>query len=125
MRWLITNRNQDKNNNGFGGNFSSLTFWTFDPSTAKPGDKIANLSSWMKCTASEFRKSLADVAAKFPDPLTTPPESQKHVTLFIHGYDNNWLEAVNRYDTIATQLFDGPASLGELVSFDWPSKGSV
>jgi esterase/lipase superfamily enzyme len=125
MRWLITNRNQDKNNNGFGCNFSSLTFWTFDPSAAKPGDNIANLSSWTKCTPVEFRKALVEVAGKFPDPITTPPENQKHVTLFIHGYDNDWLQAVGRYDTIAKQLFDGPNSLGELISFDWPSKGSL
>lgn len=30
-----------------------------------------------------------------------------------------------RYDTIAEQLFDGPDSLGKLISFDWPSKGSL
>ncbi len=125
MRWLITNRNQDKKNNGFGTAFSSLTYWTYDPATAKPGDNMTQLSSWTKCTPIEFRNALVAVAAKFPDPITTPPEQQKHVTLFIHGYDNDWLQAVGRYDTIAKQLFDGPASLGEIISFDWPSKGSL
>lgn len=123
MRWLITNRNQDKKNDGFGSDFSSLTYWTFDP--ADPGAGITHLSAWTRCTPVEFRNSLVAVADKFPDPLTTLPENQKHLTLFIHGYDNNWLEAVNRYDTIAKQLFDGPTSLGELISFDWPSKGSL
>jgi esterase/lipase superfamily enzyme len=123
MRWLITNRNQDKKNDGFGTDFSSLTYWTFDP--AKPGAGITHLSAWTKCTAIEFRNALVAVANKFPDPLTTLPENQKHLTLFIHGYDNNWIEGANRYDTIAKQLFDGPTSLGELISFDWPSKGSL
>jgi len=61
---------------------------------------------------------------RFPIP-SRPLESQKHLTLFIHGYDNDWLQAMERYDTIAKQLFDGPNSLGELISFDWPSKGSL
>jgi esterase/lipase superfamily enzyme len=53
------------------------------------------------------------------------PENQKHLTLFIHGHDDDWIQTVGRYDAIATQLFDGTASLGELSCFDWPSKGSL
>src|ERR1700687_2298537 len=105
MRWLITNRNQDKKNDSFGTDFSSFTFWSLDP-TANPGKDIAKLSSWTKCTPIEFRNALVDVGGKFPDPVTPPPENQKHVTLFIHGYDNDWNQAVGRYDTIAKQLFD-------------------
>jgi esterase/lipase superfamily enzyme len=29
------------------------------------------------------------------------------------------------YGNVASRLFDGPDSLGELVSFDWPSKGAL
>ena len=122
MRWLITNRNQD-GADGFGTGFADLTYWTYDP-VAKPGN-IALRSSWTPRTSDEFRAALVTVAGTFPDTVNTPTETQKHVTLFIHGYNNNWLESVTRYDAIATQLFDGPGSLGELISFDWPSKGSL
>jgi len=122
MRWLITNRNQD-NADGFGADFAPLTFWTYDPAS-KTGN-IELRSNWTLRTSDEFRDALVNAARAFPDPITTPTESQKHVTLFIHGYNNNWSEAVHRYDDMATQLFDGPNSLGELISFDWPSKGSL
>ncbi len=124
MRWLITNRNQDTDNDGFGCNFAPLTYWTFDRA-AKPGADITLRSSWTRRTLKQFRDDLVSAARTFPDPLKTPTEKQKHVTLFIHGYDNDWKQAVGRYNTVATQLFDGPTSLGELVSFDWPSKGSL
>jgi esterase/lipase superfamily enzyme len=121
MRWLITNRNQD-DADGFGTAFDSLTYWTFDP--AAQGN-IELRSAWTQRTSDQFRNALVAAAQAFPDPIVTPTEGQKHITLFIHGYNNNWSEAVHRYDDIARQLFDGPQSLGELVSFDWPSKGSL
>jgi esterase/lipase superfamily enzyme len=124
MRWLITNRNMDTDRDSFGGDLASLTFWTFDP-TANPTKSVTQLSSWTQRTSDEFRAALVAAAGTFPNPVTTPTESQKHLTLFIHGYDNDWLQAMERYDTIAKQLFDGPNSLGELISFDWPSKGSL
>jgi esterase/lipase superfamily enzyme len=122
MRWLITNRNQD-NADGFGTDFAPLTFWTLDPAAGQPN--ILLRSAWTERTSDQFRAALVAVAQGFPDPVTTPTESQKHITLFIHGYNNNWSGAVSRYDNIATKLFDGPNSLGELISFDWPSKGSL
>lgn len=122
MRWLITNRNQE--DNGFGCDLDTLTFWTFDPAV-QPVAEIALRSSWKQCSLDEFRTALVNAANSFPSPVTTPSQKQKHVTLFIHGYNNNWTEAIRRYNDIATQLFDGPDSLGEIISFDWPSKGSL
>jgi esterase/lipase superfamily enzyme len=123
MRWLITNRNQE-GNDGFGATLAPLTFWTFDP-TAAPAKNITLRSSWTSRSLDEFKAALIAAASTFPNPLTTLPENQKHLTLFIHGYDDNFVTTISRYDTIASQLFDGPASLGELVCFDWPSKGSL
>jgi esterase/lipase superfamily enzyme len=121
MRWLITNRNQQKDI--FGSDLDELTFWTFD--TTQKNKDIAKRSSWTKRDLEEFKTALVKITGKFPRPVDTAPEKQKHLTLFIHGYDNTWPAAVRRYDTIAKQLFDGPDSLGELISFDWPSKGSL
>jgi esterase/lipase superfamily enzyme len=122
MRWLITNRNQQKD--GFGGEISDLTFWTCDRA-ADPKAKIDDVNSWKKRTLKQFKTELAAQADKFPHPMGTPPEQQKHLTLFVHGYDNAWAAVMQRYETIAKQLFDGANSLGELVCFDWPSKGSL
>ena len=122
MRWLITNRNQD-DNNGFGGNFAKLTYWIYNP--AAGSTDITLRSNWQQRTPTQFRTALIAAAQAFPDPIATPTEKQKHVTLFIHGYNNSWQEAVHTYDNIAHELFDGPDSMGELISFDWPSKGSL
>jgi len=122
MRWLITNRNQE--DDGFGGELDDLTFWTLDPAQ-KPNADIASRASWTNRSMDQFKNDLVRVASNFPHPLETPPEHQKHLTLFIHGYYTKWQDTVVRYDAIAKQLFDGPDSLGELIAFDWPSKGSL
>jgi esterase/lipase superfamily enzyme len=44
---------------------------------------------------------------------------------FIHGYNVTWTGAMHTYENVASRLFDGPDSLGELISFDWPSKGAL
>jgi esterase/lipase superfamily enzyme len=54
-----------------------------------------------------------------------PPEKQKHVSIFVHGFDTNWVSAVQRYGKIVDQLFSGETSLGECILFTWPSKGSL
>jgi len=123
MRWLITNRKQS-DDDGFGGDLDSLTFWTLDPA-GKPGAKIDARSSWTQRTADEFKAMLIAVAGTFPRPTDTLPENQKHLTLLIHGYDTAWSAAVQRYDIICKQMYDDANSLGELISFDWPSKGSL
>jgi esterase/lipase superfamily enzyme len=132
MRWLITNRNQvtvkdssGKDELSFGSELDDLSYWTLDPA-AKPNADITDRSNWTEQDdVTAFRDALVAAADKFPDPLTTLPENQKHLTLFIHGYDDDFDATIQRYDTIAGTLFDGPNSLGELVCFDWPSKGSL
>ncbi|HVM91437.1 MAG TPA: alpha/beta hydrolase [Terriglobales bacterium] len=121
MRWLITNRLRE--GGVFGGKLGTLSFWIPDPDAKNA--KIDQPSYWKSCGVDDFKAGLVSQANKFPDPVTTPPEDQKHLTLFVHGYDNLWPQVMQRYDTIAQQLFDGPNSMGELVCFDWPSKGSV
>ena len=50
-------------------------------------------------------------------------EREKHVTLFIHGYNTTWQEAVRRYRQICSALYSGRSSLGLCVLFTWPSDG--
>ncbi|HWG19357.1 MAG TPA: alpha/beta hydrolase [Terracidiphilus sp.] len=123
MRWLITNRNQDSAD-GFGCDLASLTYWTADPA-ATPGIDLTKRSAWTAVTAQQFQDALVAVASSFPSALNTSTADQRHVSVFVHGYNNNFIESTQRYQDIAATLFDGPEGLGELVSFDWPSKGSL
>lgn len=122
MRWLITDRNLD-DNDGFGCDLDTVTYWTADPT--KPGIDLTKRSAWTLMTAKEFQDALVAIASKFPPVLNTSTADQKHVCLFVHGYNNNFAESAQRYGTIASTLFDGQSGLGELISFDWPSKGSL
>ena len=119
MRWLITNRNIEPT--GFGTDQDQLTYWTLK----QPGLPLDNIASWNWQSFDSFKQMLISVADQFPTPFGLPPEEQKHICLFIHGYNNDWTSAMNTYGSVAETLFDGPNSMGELISFDWPSKGSL
>jgi esterase/lipase superfamily enzyme len=123
MRWLITNRKQE--NGEFGTDMGDLTYWTL-----RDGGSVTVAADWSAATMEEFRDKLVDVVQNtFPpvvvDNISTPSDEQKHVCLFVHGYNNDWDEVMARYEKVATQLFDGPDGLGECVTFDWPSKGNL
>lgn len=122
MRWLITDRNQV--NGTFGTNLAPLTFWYADISQ-DPNLDLSKTASWTQATVDVFKGRLAQVANNFPDVVNTPTATQKHVCLMIHGYNENFSDSSALYSKVARTLFDGPGSLGELVSFDWPSKGSL
>ena len=87
--------------------------------------KLAQFSSWEKVTDKEFRKRLTDVAAAYPDIPDDENEDQKHVSLFVHGYNVGWKDAATRYADLCKRLYSGPKSLGTLVLYTWPSNGSV
>ena len=122
MRWLITNRNTDSANDKFGTDYATLTFWSYEPA---PGKDITKLSSWTSISMDQLKAALIQIASTYPSPIGLPVSEQKHMSLFIHGYNNDWNASVTRYDNIAKALFDGPVSLGELILFDWPSKGEL
>jgi hypothetical protein len=118
MYWLITDRNLEAD--GFGGDFASLTFWTA-PITADPTLK----ASWTQVTKEQFRQQLVAITDQFPSPLVTAPKDQKQVTFFVHGFNEAWPDAMGLYQKVVNNLYSGLDSLGECISFDWPSKGYV
>ncbi|HZB87106.1 MAG TPA: alpha/beta hydrolase [Terracidiphilus sp.] len=120
MRWLITNRNI--NCNGFGTEQATLTYWMLK----SPELLLDQFESWRQVDADSFKSNLIAAADRFPHPLDVEPRKQKHVCLFIHGFNVSWTGAMGTYGSVASQLFkDGnDDSLGELISFDWPSKGT-
>jgi len=115
--WMISNRNVQAN--GLGTKRRILTYWETDNSA------VDVFSNWRPVKAAEFRDHLLSEASNFPplDALATH-EDQKHVTLFVHGYNNSWDGAAKAYRAITDRLFTGDASMGICVLFTWPSKGS-
>src|ERR1700690_701877 len=87
-------------------------------------ETLSNLASWRTVSADDFKAEVLRAADAFP---ALPPEqsqNQKHVTLFIHGFNNTWQDAVARYQSIVANLFNGDASLGLCICFTWPSDGA-
>ena len=118
MYWLITNRNIVAGS--FGTDFDDLTFWV------AAADQVPDqMNSWKQVDKNTFRDKLVAVANAFPHPLDTAPENQKHITFLVHGYDNAWAGSMSLYKEVVANLYSGESSLGECISFDWPSKGSL
>jgi esterase/lipase superfamily enzyme len=115
--WMITDRNVASGDLGI--KRGPLTYWTSD------NDEVSVLANWSKIAPTAFRTQLVTVAGQFP--LIDDPNryaEQQHVTLFVHGYNNDWGAAAKRYQEICQTMFSGDQSLGLCVLFTWPSKGS-
>lgn len=116
--YMISNRDKG----GTGDNRADLTFWTSDKTDVTDLKKIEN---WTKLKAPAFQRQIVDAAGQFPQLDHADNEDQKHVTLFIHGFNNTWDGAVQRYHSIVQTLFSGEKDLGVCILFTWPSAGSA
>jgi esterase/lipase superfamily enzyme len=117
--WMISNRNVIVAQNTLGVNQGGLTYWVTEASTG-----LDRLSTWTKVSPAAFRGQLIATAQGFPSLLDSSAEDQKHTTLYVHGYNNTWQDAVRTYQALNQALFEGDSSLGVCVLFTWPSKGS-
>jgi esterase/lipase superfamily enzyme len=116
--WMITNRNADAA--GLGNHRAEkLRFYTAD---AGPVDRFTR---WTLRPEKQFRHELAAQADAFPLVPEREHERQKHVTLFVHGYNNDWMDAAKRYQQITDDLYAGADGLGLCVLFTWPSNGQT
>ena len=115
--WMITNRNVE--DNGFGDDRAPMTYWSSD------NGSLDNFKSWKRETDETFKLKLIAAADKFPFKKMEEHEDQKHVCIFIHGFDNNWQDAVKRYKSLNDNLFEGEQGLGLCILFNWPSNGSA
>jgi esterase/lipase superfamily enzyme len=116
--WMITNRNAHTHDLG-NHRTEALSFYTADKA---PLDK---LTTWTARSEKQFRLELAAQADAFPLIPEQQHEQQKHITLFVHGYNNDWTDAARRYQQIATDLYAGAEGLGLCVLFTWPSNGQT
>src|SRR5215475_9353733 len=117
---MITNRNRD--GDGLGGDLAAPTFYSADAATDP--NKLSTLSTWTKVTRAAFVQQLKQIADSFPLLSDAQNKAQRHVCLFVHGFNTSWTDAVQDYVEIKSKLIE-PAELGQLVLFTWPSKGSV
>ena len=117
--WMITNRDTSPTNIGT-GLAPTLSYYVSD--TAKAIDDLKN---WKSVSEDVFRKALAAAAGAFPLIPAADHENQKHVTLFVHGYNNNWKDAAKRYQQISDDMYTGAGRLGLCVLFTWPSNGQT
>jgi esterase/lipase superfamily enzyme len=84
-----------------------------------------SLRDWTEVTPEDFRRTLIGIAGGFPALEECDNEKQRHISFFIHGYNNDWKAAVRRYTQLRSDLFSGRNSLGQLILFTWPSDGST
>lgn len=116
--FMVSNRKMKAG--GLGREIGTLRYFEA-PSTSKP----AQFASWKELGAAAFKKRLEGIAQNFPV-ITDDWQNaqQRHVSLFVHGYNNEWDEAARRYAQIKRDLFDAN-DLGVLILYTWPSNGSV
>ena len=116
--WMITNRN--RKGDALGRDRAGLSFWV------SQGGSIDKLRNWQPASKDSFKKLLLGAADNFrivADPAQN--EAQKHVTIFVHGYNNDWADAAKRYESICRKLYSGANGLGLCILFTWPSDGAA
>jgi esterase/lipase superfamily enzyme len=113
---MMTNRNIKKQD--LGKDVSDMSYWRHRTGKAN------NLASWDRLTKAQFVKQLQDIGNSFPLLDESENESQKHIGVFVHGYNVDWTDSMARYEQLKRDLFE-KAQLGALVLYSWPSNGSV
>lgn len=138
--WMISNRlfRQGKPTHEIG----KVSYWTTD------NDDASTIDRWTQVSSAEFETQLKQAALAFPlitkttataftaqsgQPQEDMPmlaqlaahQDQKHIGFFVHGYNNGFTDAAQRYQQLTRDLFAGPDGLGLCISFDWPSLGSI
>lgn len=111
---MMTNRGIS--GNGLGDRLADMRYFEY-----KTGS-MTTLASWEKLTKKQFADRLIEIASQFPSIADDKNEDQQHVSVFVHGYNSSWADAVNRYEQIRSELYD-KQQLGQLVLFNWPSNG--
>lgn len=119
---MLNNRKIDDDGKPGKDRADEMTYFMADDSAAK---RLKQFKVWKSVSSEEFGEALANVAASFPSYTDEENEFQKHVSLFVHGYNNDWKASVDRYADIYNRLYAGPDGLGVLVLYTWPSDGSV
>ena len=114
---MITNRNVKGSE--LGNNHAAIRCYISDKAS------LNSMNNWTELSRDEFRARLIQIAGQFPQFDETENEKQTHVSFFIHGYNNDWTQAVTRYRKLQKDLYADETGLGQLILFTWPSNGST
>jgi len=118
--YMITNRNVE--DDGLGIELDPVTRYYECAPDADP----AKFASWTEVKKrDDFIGKLRKLAQRFK-PIAadgSDNEDQQHLSMFVHGFNVDWVSAATRYAQIKRDLFDAK-NLGVLVLFTWPSNGS-
>lgn len=114
---MITNRNVVAGE--LGGGRDQLRYYVSNKAT------LRSLKDWEEISCDDFRGRLVRIAGEFPVFGEGENEKQKHISVFIHGYNNGWSDAVARYRKLQKDLYADQGGLGQLVLFTWPSNGNT
>ncbi|HEX6833810.1 MAG TPA: alpha/beta hydrolase [Rudaea sp.] len=117
---MISSRTRD--GDGLGDDVGTLAFYRADAGAAPAA--LGKISAWEKITRAAFIAQLKEIADGFPVVPDWQHEKQKHICLFVHGYNTTWQDALQDYLQVKNGLIEG-ADLGQAVLYSWPSKGSV
>jgi esterase/lipase superfamily enzyme len=116
---MITNRSVKSGE--FSADEGPLTYWT----STGGGDarKLKKDAAWKKLSPRQFAQALRkEVDAQFPTLPDAEHEGERHIALFVHGFNNSAEDALGRYLDIQRAIFDRH-KLGLCVLFTWPSDG--
>lgn len=114
---MVTNRNVDGKQ--LGNDRHTLRCYVSDQT------RLDSLDKWTELSRTAFRDELIRIASEFPPASESENEKQKHISFFIHGYNNSWTDPVTRYRKLQKDLFPEETGLGQLILFTWPSNGAT
>lgn len=116
--WMISDRTIDKKK--LGRDKDDLRYWVGKKTME---DALGDLGSWLEVSADRFKALLLGAIDQFPVIMDQARhEDQKHLTVFLHGYNTDWKDSVARYKRLTDRLFAGEGNLGICVLFN-PKKG--
>ena len=118
--YMITNRNVA--DDGLGIELDPVTRYYECAPDADP----SKFASWAEVKKrDDFIGKLRKLAQRFKPiaPDGSDNEDQQHLSMFVHGFNVDWVSAATRYAQIKRDLFDAK-NLGVLVLYTWPSNGS-
>jgi esterase/lipase superfamily enzyme len=115
--WMTNDR--DKGGVGTSPNKAGVTYWVSDQGS------LNNIDNWTSVTRKRFQDLLVAAANSFPALPPGENQSQSHVTILVHGYNESFDHSTSFYQDLCSRLFDGPKSLGLCILYDWPSWGNI
>lgn len=119
--YMLNSRADTPDGSSFGYLKAPMRYYWSD----EPADNLVSKNAWLEVDADDFVALLLEETKHFPALGEDQNEHQHHLSLYVHGYNNDWEDSVDRYASLQAALYSGAQSLGVLVLYTWPSDGNV